>query len=209
MNQKTSSPSLVTVLVVSATLCSDVSGGINLAAARRALLLVCLRDFEIGADRGLLFSYDPFFGLEPYPLPGPVFIHELECKPFPEDDGFPLDLRTHDLTLEACARGRRLAAEEHVAAGTGIDELVAGLLARTEIDYIHVRDIQAGCFDFRIERRDRLRDLGKDLFHDRLVAWDAGWTEAGQFQANKLPNRVALLRLMSLHHCHNLLRPAG
>ena len=113
---------------------------------------LCLRDFQIGADRRLLFTYDPFFRQEPYPLPGPVFIHESECPPFPEDGGFPRDLRSHDLTLDAYARGRRLIAEEHVAGGGKVDELVASLLARPEVDYIHVRDTQAGCFDFRIER---------------------------------------------------------
>ncbi|MEP6800479.1 MAG: DUF1203 domain-containing protein [Acidobacteriota bacterium] len=114
---------------------------------------LCLRDFRIGVDRRLLFTYDPFFGLEPYPLPGPVFIHESECTPFPRDDGFPADLRKHELTLDAYAVGRRLIAEEHVASEAVIDDVVAGLLARPEVDYIHVRDARAGCFDFRIQRQ--------------------------------------------------------
>ena len=114
---------------------------------------LCLRDFLVGVDRRLLFTYDPFFGLEEYPLPGPVFIHESECAPFPEDGGFPQDLRTHALTFDAYARGRRLIAEEHIAGGNGLDKLIARLLERTDVDYIHVRDAEAGCFDFRIARR--------------------------------------------------------
>src|SRR5262249_8760938 len=114
---------------------------------------LCLRTFEIGAEKRLLFTYDPFHGVEPYPLPGPVFIHEAECLPYPEDGGFPQDLRTHGLTLDAYACGRRLVAEERLEGGAGIDELVARLLARPEVAYIHVRDTEAGCFDFRIERR--------------------------------------------------------
>ena len=32
---------------------------------------LCLRDFNVGTDRRLLFTLDPFYGLEPFPLPGP------------------------------------------------------------------------------------------------------------------------------------------
>ena len=47
--------------------------------------------------------------------------------------------------------GGRLQAQEHVPDGR-IDSIVETLLARPEIDYIHVRDTEAGCFDYRIER---------------------------------------------------------
>jgi hypothetical protein len=112
---------------------------------------LCLRTFEVGADRRLLFTYDPFHGVETLPLPGPVFIHEGECERHPEDGGFPEDLQGHALTLDAYARGGGLKAQEHVPDGR-IDSVVDHLLARPEIDYIHVRDTEAGCFDFRIER---------------------------------------------------------
>jgi len=112
---------------------------------------LCLRTFEVGADRRILFTYDPFHGIETLPLPGPVFIHEEECARYPEDGGFPEDLRGHALTLDAYARGGHLQAQEHVPDGR-IEPVVDRLLARPEIDYIHVRDTEAGCFDFRIER---------------------------------------------------------
>jgi hypothetical protein len=114
---------------------------------------LCLRDFQIGAEKRLLFTFDPFHGIEPYPLPGPVFIHESACTPFPENAGFPEDLRTHDLTLDAYAQGRRLIAEKHIAGGAGLDEEIDRLLAVPEVSYLHVRDTAAGCFDFRIEHR--------------------------------------------------------
>jgi Protein of unknown function (DUF1203) len=116
---------------------------------------LCLRDFEIGVDRRLLFTCDPFFRLEPYPWPGPVFIHETECDRHPEDQGFPVDLLAHRLTLAAYGRGRHLRAEERVEPNEGIEggveAAVARLLARPDVDYVHVRDTEAGCYDFRIE----------------------------------------------------------
>ncbi len=112
---------------------------------------LCLRDFRVGVDRRLLFTLDPFHGLEPFPLPGPVFIHETECDRHPEHGGFPEDLKSHDLTLVAYGRGRLQRAEERVS-GDGIENAIARLFARDDVDYLHVRDTQAGCYDLRVER---------------------------------------------------------
>ena len=119
---------------------------------------LCLRDFEIGVDRRLLFTCDPFFGLEDYPLPGPVFIHEAECDRHPEDQGFPVDLLAHRLTLNAYGRGRRLRAEERVEAAGAIESAVGRLLSRPDVDYLLVRDTDAGCYDFRIEHATAAAD---------------------------------------------------
>jgi hypothetical protein len=116
---------------------------------------LCLRDFEVGVDRRLLFTLDPFHGLEPFPLPGPVFIHEKECDRHPEHGGFPADLLSHDLTLAAYGRGRALRAEERVR-GSRVEEAIARLLGRGDVDYLHVRDTEAGCYDLRIERNGAL-----------------------------------------------------
>ncbi len=112
---------------------------------------LCLRDFTVGVDRRLLFTLDPFYGLEALPLPGPVFIHENECDRHPEHGGFPEDLLSHDLTLTAYARGRIHRAEER-ATGDRVEEAIERLLARPDVDYLHVRDAQAGCYDLRVER---------------------------------------------------------
>jgi len=104
-----------------------------------------------GRNRSTPPLHDPFFGIEPYPLPGPVFIHEIACKPYPNDAGFPEDLRRHDLTLTAYGRGRKLLAEERVERGGKVDKTVAHLLGLPSVDYIHVSDTEAGCYDFRIE----------------------------------------------------------
>ncbi|MGE5414282.1 MAG: DUF1203 domain-containing protein [Syntrophomonadaceae bacterium] len=112
---------------------------------------LCLRDFEIGEERRLLFTLDPFHGLEEFPMPGPVFIHEEECDRHPEHGGFPRDLLGHDLMLAAYGRGRLHLGEERVT-GEAIEEALARLLGRPEVDYVHVRDTAAGCYDCRIER---------------------------------------------------------
>src|SRR5215470_4171755 len=116
----------------------------------------CLRAFKVGAERRILFTYDPFMQLEALPLPGPVFVHALTCERYPEDAGFPPDLHSHALTFNAYAHGRQLVAQAYATDDT-IDETVANLLARYEIAYIHVRNTEAGCYDFRIERASESR----------------------------------------------------
>jgi hypothetical protein len=111
----------------------------------------CLRTFRIGEERRILFTYDAFRGVESLPLPGPVFVHADACERYPEDAEFPEELRSHPLTLNAYGRGRRVAEQAQVEDG-GVAQAIERLLAREDVDYIHVRDRQAGCYDFRVER---------------------------------------------------------
>ncbi len=111
----------------------------------------CLKAFDVGKDRRILFTYDPFYGRETLPLPGPVFIHEDHCEPYAEDGGFPVDMLSHHLTLNAYADGRRLVAQRYVSNG-GVEAEIQLLLRDRDVDYIHVRDTNAGCYDFSIER---------------------------------------------------------
>ena len=111
---------------------------------------LCLRDFEVGVDRRLLFTCDPFFRIEPFPLPGPVFIHEAEC------DRLPGEQRLSGGSAPAPADARRVRSRADLRSeersGRAIPEAVSRLLSRPDVDYLHVRDTEAGCYDFRIER---------------------------------------------------------
>jgi Protein of unknown function (DUF1203) len=113
----------------------------------------CLRMIAAG-ERQTLFTYDAFDGVEKLPLPGPVYVHAEACERYPEDGGFPAALRGSPRTLNAYGRGRRLVAQEYVE-GANVDETIARLLGRGDVDYIHVRSTTAGCYTFRIERADQ------------------------------------------------------
>jgi hypothetical protein len=110
----------------------------------------CLRTFEVGKEDRILFTYDPFHGFESLPLPGPVFIHAEPCERF-SGERFPEDLRSHRLTFVAYGGGRRLLAEEYVENGA-VESMIAHLFSNDAVRYLHVRDTEAGCYDFRIER---------------------------------------------------------
>ncbi len=109
----------------------------------------CLRLIAPG-ENTTLFTYDAFEGQESLPLPGPVYIHANGCARYAEDAGFPPQLRNRR-TLNAYSRGRKLVAQEYVQDGT-VDAKVQQLFARPDVDYIHVRSTDAGCFTFRIDR---------------------------------------------------------
>lgn len=112
---------------------------------------VCLHTFREGEEARILFTYDPFAGREPFPLPGPIFIHERECAPYSEDSRFPDGLRFIPLTFNAYGQGRRLLAQ--VRSGDGrVEEIVDGLFAEPGIAYIHVLNTEAGCFIARLDR---------------------------------------------------------
>jgi|SRR6202521_475318 len=111
----------------------------------------CLRITAPGEDRRILFTYDRFSGLESLPQPGPIYIHTDNCPRYPEDGGFPEELRGSPRTVEAYAHGRRLLAQEYVSDGK-FEPVIEELFTRTEIDYLQVNSTTAGCFTFRIER---------------------------------------------------------
>ena len=110
----------------------------------------CLRLIPKHADR-ILFTYDRFTGVETLPQPGPVYIHADSCPRYPENSGFPDELRGSPRTVEAYARGRRLLAQEYVRDGR-FEPVIAKLFARNDVDYLQVNSTTAGCFTFRVER---------------------------------------------------------
>lgn len=109
----------------------------------------CLQRIAAG-EKATLFTYDAFAGQENLPLPGPVYVHAESCRRYPEDAGYPLALRNRR-TLNAYARGRRLVAQEYVDGGD-VEAKLQRLFARQDVDYVHVRSTDAGCYTFRIER---------------------------------------------------------
>ncbi|HEX7960778.1 MAG TPA: DUF1203 domain-containing protein [Terriglobales bacterium] len=117
----------------------------------------CLRDFRIGEEQRILFTYDAFYAVETLPLPGPVFIHAEACDRYDETAGFPDDARSHRLTFHAYGANRSLLAEKLVEDGK-IEPVIESLLTRADVRYLQVRDTQAGCYDFRIERAQTARD---------------------------------------------------
>jgi hypothetical protein len=113
----------------------------------------CLRWITPKEEEAILFTYDRFTGIEELPQPGPIYIHARTCERYDENAGFPEELRGSPRTLEGYARGRRLIAQEYVSDGA-FEPAIDKLFSNGVIDYIQVQSTTAGCFTFRIDRRE-------------------------------------------------------
>ncbi len=111
---------------------------------------VCLKQFWQGEEDRILFTFNPFQGLDEYPSPGPIFIHAHSCKSYADVQTFPEELRSLPLTLEAYGENRWIIARERPSPAE-IENSVDRLLHTTGVRYIHVRNTKAGCFIARIE----------------------------------------------------------
>lgn len=111
----------------------------------------CLKQFHSAAENRILFTYNPFAGLDGYPSPGPVFIHADSCEVFSELEKFPEELRELPLTLEAYGDDRLILHRERPQADE-IEAAIEKCFATSGVRYIHVRNTEAGCYMARIER---------------------------------------------------------
>ena len=110
----------------------------------------CLRFFKQGEEERIYISYDPFVGNSNLPLPGPVFIHAEDCDEYSEEI-FPKHLLGIPLIFEAYGDHIRLAASEVVDRG-GYNEQIDKILAMPDVNSIHLRNGEAGCFIAKILR---------------------------------------------------------
>jgi hypothetical protein len=110
---------------------------------------LCLRTFTEGELR-TLFTHDSYAGVAEYPQPGPVYIHADDCDRF-DDDEFPPALRALKLTFEGVAAGPRVVALERTD-GEDVEDAIERLLDLPEVDYVNVRNTEAGCFVARVDR---------------------------------------------------------
>ena len=120
-------------------------------AAGRAPCRHCLQLVKIKEEEAILFTMDAFHGQNVPPSPGPVYIHAKECARFEGVEGIPETYRGRLLTLEAFGADRKLLEEIRTTNGEE-DSAARMLLAKPEVEYVHVRSTEAGCYLFRLER---------------------------------------------------------
>lgn len=111
----------------------------------------CLKTFNKGAEERILFTYNAFEELSDLPLPGPVYIHKDECQPY-DENRFPPDLRELPLLFEGFGEQSELIKREVVRQDT-LDDQIAEIFGNGAVNYINIRNAEAGCFVARIERR--------------------------------------------------------
>jgi len=111
----------------------------------------CLKPFRVGEEKRILFTCNPFYELAELPLPGPVFIHAKMCERFDEAGGYPAELLQFPVVLDAYDREQKLVLQRKVNDRTQ-ERILSEMLDDEVISYVLVRDLEAGCFDFRVEK---------------------------------------------------------
>jgi hypothetical protein len=110
----------------------------------------CLKTFRQGEEERIYITYDPFSNVSNLPLPGPVFLHTESCEEYTETT-FPTDLLHIPLIFEGYGDSSRLAASEPVDSER-FDEQIIDMLAKPDVDFIHLRNGEAGCFIAKIKK---------------------------------------------------------
>ncbi len=78
-----------------------------------------------------------------------MFVHAEECDGYPADGGYPREFRDRRRLFRAYdAEGSQV--HNQIVEPQDVDAAIADLLARPEVDFIHSRNVLAGCYMFAI-----------------------------------------------------------
>ena len=119
-------------------------------------LRCCLRECEAG-ERIALISYRPFSWLGPYAEVGPVFVHAEQCGGYPASSQYPEGFAHRRQLLRAYDHRHRISDAIQAVNGEQARGILSWLLARPEIDFVHSRNLEWGCYMFSARRLNEKR----------------------------------------------------
>ena len=118
---------------------------------------VSLTPFVPGVDRRVLISHSPFAEANAFNQPGPVFFNEADdLEEYRDINRFPPEIKADKanfpLTLIGYSSDQRMVFAELVGP-RDVDEMIERVFdERSDIEYLHARNAEAGCFICKIER---------------------------------------------------------
>jgi hypothetical protein len=114
-------------------------------------LRCCLRDARPG-ERIALIGYRPFPWLGPYAEVGPVFIHAEACDGYREPHTYPVGFAHRRQLLRAYDRSHRICDALPVKDGSQAERVLPWLLDRPDVEFVHSRNVEWGCYMFTVRR---------------------------------------------------------
>jgi hypothetical protein len=117
---------------------------------------VSLKPFVKGIDKRLLLSHTPFNIANAFNQPGPVFINSEEVEEYSDIHVFPPEIKANKesfpLTLIGYSSDQQMVFTQLVG-DMDVDKLITVIFeSHPEIDYLHARNAEAGCYICKIER---------------------------------------------------------
>ena len=113
----------------------------------------CLKGFVVGDERRILFTYDSFHGKEDLPCRVPFSFMSRRRTIIRNTGAFRRNCFPAVSLLTHTRRAGGLIAQSYVSDGV-VEAEIRHLLQDPKVSYIHVRDTDAGCYDFCIERTE-------------------------------------------------------
>lgn len=114
-------------------------------------LRCCLRESSPG-DLIMLLAYRPFPWTGPYAEVGPVFCHADPCDGYQTPDRYPEEFVHRRQLLRAYDRDHRICEGIEARNGHQAEQILKWLLSREEVDFVHSRNVEWGCYMFSASR---------------------------------------------------------
>jgi uncharacterized protein DUF1203 len=112
-------------------------------------LRCCLRETRPG-EEVLLIAYTPPGTAGAYAERGPVFIHAEACPGYLTPGMYPPELSHRQQVVRAYDGQGRIADGVLVADGEHALPVVRDLLARPDVELVHLRNVGYGCYNFAV-----------------------------------------------------------
>lgn len=109
----------------------------------------CLRETRPG-ERVMLIAYTPPGPAGAYAERGPVFVHADPCEGYPTPRRYPPGLRHRMQVVRAYDRQGRIADGMLAADGLQAEAVIAEMLARPDVELVHLRNVGYGCYNFAV-----------------------------------------------------------
>ena len=125
-------------------------------ATGRGPCRVSLKPFEKGKDKRLLLKHSPFEVDNAFNQPGPVFISADEVEEYADVYKFPVEIKNNKKSFPLTLIGYNTLQKMMYTKLVGdddVDEMIERIFERhPEVEYLHARNAEAGCFICKIER---------------------------------------------------------
>ncbi|KFF08894.1 DUF1203 domain-containing protein [Flavobacterium hydatis] len=117
---------------------------------------VSLKPFKVGEDMRLVFAHSPFSIQNAFNQSGPIFIHKNEVEQYTDIYNFPVEIKadkvSFPLTLIGYNSEQKMIFTKLVG-DNDVDLLISEIFKEEKnIEYLHARNAEAGCFICKIER---------------------------------------------------------
>jgi hypothetical protein len=115
-----------------------------------------LKPFTPGKDKRLLIGHSPFAISNAFNQPGPVFITPGDVEEYQDVYRFPIEIKNNKkhfpLTLIGYSKEQKMNYTKLVG-DNDVDEMIERVFDKhPEVEFLHARNAEAGCFICKIER---------------------------------------------------------